>query len=331
MINRLEIRNWQSLTNVNLDLGALTAIVGPSSSGKTALMRAIRALASNVRGGGSITSGAKTSVITAYTDTHKVTWQRGINDGGKYILTELATGREDTYTKLAGAVPEPITAALHIAPAPAAGTSLNISSQFDPPFLLRDSGASVARLLGTLTNVSRILAAVQEANRRRVAAMSTLRVREADLATTLERAQNFLTLPTRLAARERADAHVDAAERIQDQIARLHTLVDALTVAEGVLARASERSNLPDDGGMNTAAQRLATYRHRVQDWIGANNALAAAVERANREVEAERQAQADLDDALAAAGRCPTCGQRVDPFTRAARDLFPPETLSRS
>jgi energy-coupling factor transporter ATP-binding protein EcfA2 len=318
MIHRLEIRNWQSLVNVDLDLGALTAIVGPTSCGKTALMRAVKALASNVRGGGSITSGAKAAAITAHTADHKITWQRGVTDGGRYVLADLHTGREETYTKLAGSVPEPITQALHIAPAPTTGTSLNIASQFEPPFLLRESGANVARLLGTLTNVSRILAAVQEANRRRHALMSTLKVREGDLADKLQRAQHFATLTARLAAREQAERHVDTTERLLNQINRLTALIDIITIADGVLSRAAARPPLPDDTAVHAAAQRLASYTQQVRAWVTANNAVAEAAQRVQAAEQAETDAQHVLDEALAAAGRCPTCGQRVDPFTRA-------------
>ncbi len=328
MINRLEIRNWQSLVKVDLNLGALTAIVGPSSCGKTAVMRAIRALASNVRGGGSITSGAKTSAITAHTETHKVTWQRGVNDGGRYVVADLRSGHEDTFTKLAGAVPSLVTDVLHIAPAPTAYAApsavsalslLNIDTQFGPPFLLTESGASVARLLGTLTNVSRILAAVQEANRRRVAAMSTLRVREGDLTTTIERAEQFRTLPARLAARERAEAHADSADRLLAQVSRLGTIVDTLAIAEATLSRSAQRPPLPDDTALWVAVDSLNTYQQRIRTWVSANNAVAVAADHARLAEQAEQDAQRALDEALAIAGWCPTCGQTVPAHSHGA------------
>lgn len=313
MINRLEIRNWQSLVKVDITLGQLTAIVGPSSCGKTALMRALRALASNTRGGGSITSGAKTAAVTAHTETHKVTWQRGINDGGKYILTDTRTGTDETYTKLAGAVPDAITAALRIAPAPTAGTSLNIAGQFEAPFLLTESGAAVARLLGQLTNVSTILSAVQEANRRRLAFNQALKIREADLAEKVRLAQDFVTLPARLTARTRAESHADNAERLLARVDRLRGLVDSLTIAEGVLARAAQRQVLPDDARVRVAVDQLSTYKTHLRAWVSANNLAAATTERAQIAAQAEVAAQRSLDEALATAGYCPTCGRVVE------------------
>lgn len=313
MINRVEIRNWQSLVKVDLPLGQFTAIVGRSSCGKTALVRALTALASNTRGAGSITSGARTSIITAYTDTHKITWQRSVSDGGRYILTDTKTGKEDTYTKLAGAVPPQITAALHIAPAPTAGVSLNIAPQFQPPFLLTESGAAVARLLGQLTNVSTILTAVQEAHRRRQALQQTLKLRESDLADKLSRAQAFLTLPDRLEARTRAEQHGERAERLQSQIARLHYLFEKLTVADGVLARAAQRPPVPDDTAIRAAADRLALYKAHIRTWIAANAAVDQAASRASALEQAELDAQQALDEALQTAGYCPTCGRVVE------------------
>lgn len=311
MINRLEIRNWQSLVKVDLDLGQFTVIVGESSCGKTALMRAIKALASNVRGSSSITVGAKATAITARTANHVVTLQRSTTDGGRYVITDVQTGKDDTYTKLAGAVPPAVTAALGIAPA-VNGLSLNVAGQFEPPYLLRESGAAIARLLGDLTNVSTILRAVQEANRRKNAELASLRLREQDLKDKLERAKAFVTLRGRLDARARAEAHAETANSLTAQITALRGLVETLAVAEGVLARSAVRPSVPDDTPVRAAVERLSAYKTQLQDWVNANNQVANTRQRAVLAAQAETAASQALDQALAAAGYCPTCGQKV-------------------
>lgn len=312
MIERIVVRNWQSLRFVDLQLGALTVILGESNSGKTALLRALRAIATNVRGTSAITRGEKACAITVHTGAHVVTLERSAGEGGLYRIVDAATGAEDVYTKLGGAVPAAVTAALGLLPA-TAPASLNFAGQFDPPFLLDDTGAAVARVVGALTKVDIILRAGSEANRRRLSLMSTLRTREADLAAKMARAQELaVTLPARVAARKQAEAHEQGATAVAGRVERLRALVDGLAVVESVLARTAQAPLVPDDTDMRAAAVRLARFKALVRGWATATNAHTAAANAAHLAEAAEAGAQTALEQALAAAGYCPVCNQRV-------------------
>lgn len=310
MITRVTIRHFQSLVDVDLELGPLTIIEGRSSSGKSALMRAIRAAASNVRGPAVITRGTTDMAITVHTDTHLITLARGHNDGGRYHIVERATGKEQTYTKLGGAVPAAVTAALRIAPAGAA--SLNFAGQHDGPYMLQDSGAAVARTLGELTNVSTILRAVQEANRRRLERRGVLHTREQDLAERHRQAAAYATLPARLAARTEAERVAVVAQEADARRTRLHGLTQRLAVAQAVLDRAAAAPPVPDDQPLQAAAARLADFQTLVRRLVATNNAVAGATNAAQLAETAETQAHEALHAALTAAGTCPTCGQAV-------------------
>jgi exonuclease SbcC len=309
VIERLDIHNWQSLRSVELELGRLTVIVGPSSSGKTALMRAVRALASNVRGAGSITRGQKACAVTARTGEQQITLERS-ETAGCYRLVDLASGQERTYTKLAGAVPEPVTAALGIDPIPTNGTSLHFAGQFDRPYLLDDSGATVARVLGELTNVTRLFDAVREANRRRNAQAATLRVREADLADLQQRAAAFASHPHRLAVCDRAEQLADHTQTLAGRVERLRVALSTLDIADAALARTEHPAPVPTDDAVQAAAGRLASYRTLVRTWVSANHAITAATAAVQQTTQAEADGHHQLHAALQAAGTCPTCGR---------------------
>ena len=47
MLERLEVKDYQSLADIDIPLGRFTVIVGPSGNGKSALIRALRALWEN--------------------------------------------------------------------------------------------------------------------------------------------------------------------------------------------------------------------------------------------------------------------------------------------
>lgn len=316
MINRVLVRNWQSLVKVDLELGRFTVIVGPSSSGKSALMRALRAIASNVSGTDKITRGQKSAAISVQTDDHLVTLEHGrfSNDtapGWYYRLLPYG-GTEERYTKLNRAVPQEITKALRIDPVPTKGASINFAGQHDAPFLLLDSGANVARTLGELTNVDRIFEAGREALRRRNAASSTLKTREADLAALIADAKQYAGLPRRLSAVQSAERAAEKAAALVDQARRLRDALDRLEIAQGVLERSAALPALPSFQAVEEAQLRLSDLRTLLRSWADrSHNAIVWDREATKQATEVQRL-ERELHEALVAAGTCPTCDRAM-------------------
>ena len=311
MITEVVIRNWQSLRAVDLPLGRFTVIVGPSSSGKSALMRAFRAIASNATGTHAITRGATAAAITVRTDNGSVTleyargaWRYRLVDGKK----------EAEYTKLNRAVPDAVTAALRINPVPTGGTSLNFASQFDKPFLLTESGSVVARQLGELTNVDTIYGAVREANRRKSTAGTTLKTRTADLERVSAETATFADLPTRIAVCDRAERRVEYAAQLCDTITRLKAAIDTLEVAEHVLSRTVELPALPDITEAVQANTRLAHFTDLLRQSVTAASQYARRDKDVAQAIDHEHAVADEHRRILVTLGTCPTCGQAVMP-----------------
>lgn len=300
-LNRLAVRNFQSLRQVDIDLGAFTVIVGPSSSGKSALIRAFRALASNVRGSDVITRGQKAMSITARTDSGVVSLERS-DRSSAYRLTG-DDGQGQAFTKLGGEVPAAVTEALRLDPA--AG-SINFANQFDKPFLLDESGAAVARELGELTQVTRIFEAVRQANRVRTAAAAQLRTRRADLETVKTKLASFAGLGDRLMELTGLERRNDERHQLEARIGRLRSRKDRLRQFEQALASYCPLE-VPEGAGallyQLRAAQDLQMYLHRLKD---EQQRVAAATEQA----AIQEREMAELTREVTASGKCPTCGQ---------------------
>lgn len=312
MIRRFTVTNFQSLRDVDLPLGPLTVIVGPSNSGKSALIRAMRALASNVRGSDVVTRGAKTMRITAQTDGHEVTLTRTGTTGAYQIRELSADGEPDSYTKLAGGVPAAVTRALRIDPVPAGGASLSVAGQLDPPYLLGDSGATVARVLGELTKVDTIFEAVRTANKVRLAASGTLKMRKADLESIQIRLKDFAGLVDRLRAVERAEKTLAEAESRQVELDRLDKALRTLQLAETTLQKASNLPSVPSLDPLNLALSRYLDLKAAIEGLVAKTNRLRTAQIDANAAEGAESELATALDGALKELGVCPTCGQAV-------------------
>jgi len=317
MLRKLEIENYQSLRKLSLVLGRLTVITGPSSSGKTAAIRALRMLAFNARGTSYISRGQKSCRVALELDgigdadhPDRVELTRSARGGGDAYCTERMADRRHScgagmkYTKLGGQVPPQVSGMLRLAP-------LNFADQFDRPFLLDSSGGEVARTLGSLTNVIMIFRAGQEAGRRKLALSAELKARRAGLAALQERAQQFAGLAGRQAAVSEAESALasmgDAAARAQ----RLRELTAALGAAQAQAAAVTV-PEVPDAGPMLAAAARSARLCALVAGHAGAHRQLAAAGQALASARADSAEAAALLRTLLEEAGYCPVCGQEV-------------------
>lgn len=246
-ITRLHVKDFQSLASVDLELQALTVIVGPSSCGKSALIRALKTLTANARGSSFVSTWATKTTITVdladqvsdpicepdvgiitdgYAPRGSLSLTRSAKTGNDaYTLTPAPTTTNLTpepsvYTKLAGATPEEVTQFLQIGTTPDS-LSLHFASQFDRPYLLADSPAEVARTFAHLTNVSVIFAAAREANRSRLAASSLLKTRTNDLIPITAQIPAIRHLQSQRTHLQAAEASLLQASALQDQIKNL--------------------------------------------------------------------------------------------------------------
>lgn len=315
-LRSLSIRNFQSLRDVSLDLAPFTVIVGPSSSGKSALTRAIKTLTSNRRGTDFITQGENTCTIEATTPTGTVTLTRSPStapQANAYVLTPSpdspASPAPTTYTKLGGETPEDVSRFLGIP----ANSTLHFAGQFDKPFLLDETGSEVARTLGALTNVSVILDGAKEANRRKLQAAATKKLRDQDLEAVRSRIPEFVSLKDQAAALVAAEEALSTAQKLSADLARIDASLGAIEVLERALPSMREQAHLdvPDDAAITEAHNA----HQKLSQLLSGISTLVPAVRAAESNLAA---AEADLADVEAEHSRMiEQIGADVSSFVR--------------
>lgn len=310
MLQSVKIRNFQSLKDLTLELGPLTVVVGDSSSGKTALIRALRMLVHNERGSWFVTNGETTSLVSASDNDTAVTLEKGVNCSGEYrVFKELEEGpTEKTFTKLAGSVPTEVSEALGIFP-----NGPHFAFQFDPPFLLKESGSAVAVTLGSLTGVSRIFEAVREANRRRLAATSLIKTRNGDLEQVESRLQQFGDLGSRRTSLEHAEASYQGFVHLRKRSFYLKELLESLTGAKRSLSEVVVPT-LPDFSELEDLSRRRVQLRGLLAEIESAMRENSAASSRKLTAQKEQGLAETAYHEELRKAGRCPTCLQAITP-----------------
>jgi len=156
-IRRLHIENFQSHKNLTLDFSdGLNVIVGPSDSGKTAVIRALRwCLFNEPRGVDFIRMGESAASVEVTFDDDMMLRRERSNKVNRYVL-RLPDGEEQTYDRFGNDVPPEILAAHGIRAIevdPERSEVLNIASQLEGPFLLSAPGPTKARAIGKISGV----------------------------------------------------------------------------------------------------------------------------------------------------------------------------------
>lgn len=321
MIREIKVSNLQSLRKMTVSLGRFTVITGPTGTGKSAFIRAVQLLAFNARGVQHMLShGEKTCTVSATGDEIELTgldddwWQAEISRGGKNAYT--LSWREGpgpngkngaTFTKLAGTVPEQVTGTLRL-------SEVNFAGQHDMPFLLKETGSEVARVLGKLTNVTLLYKAAQEANRRRLASAAQLKTRQADLAALRQQVAQYVTLPSELQAVEAAEAAIVRVLGLERQAARLQDMTTVIARAQATRDMLADQV-FPEPPALDQL-EALVLKRSRLQGLAAEHDdAFMTARSKLQAELDAqegESAARMELSAYLAKWSVCPTCGQPV-------------------
>jgi DNA repair exonuclease SbcCD ATPase subunit len=317
VLRRLEIRNFQSLERVDIPLGLFTVITGPTSAGKSAVIRAVRLLARNARGTDYITWGASSCSVAAGDGrmVARITRSRARGRDAYHLAhlvpTPVSGGHGWTaakYTKLNGQVPPQVTEALALG-------DLNFAGQFDMPYLLDVAGTGLARELGELTNVSMVLAAASEANRRRKQFERDLKAAVERRDALMEQAQAFAGLPGRRKAAAAAEEELGRLLEASASLERLRALTARLRAAETAAAEAAAeaaRRAPPSIADLEDLARRAVLLEALLRRLREAEDAALELAVVARAEQDGVGAAHAALHDALKALGECPTCGSII-------------------
>lgn len=148
MIQSLHIKNFQSHKNTNLNFHpGVNVIIGNSDTGKSAILRSLSWVIRNKIDDKSFRShwGGKTDVEIVFSDGNHIS--RTQDKDNCYYWSNSETDEE--YKAFRSDIPEDVTNVLNM-------DILNMSYQFDPPFLLSDSPGEVAKTLNKIADLTDI-------------------------------------------------------------------------------------------------------------------------------------------------------------------------------
>lgn len=226
MIENISVQDFQSIESGKVDLGKFTVFTGPSSSGKSAFLRALHGLTRNSFNPSQVRLGQSVTTVSAIVDGRKVEAIRG-KSKSTYKLDD------EEYTKAGRAVPEDVETVLSMPLV--ADLESSFATQFDKPYLIADPGSTGAKVLGTLTNVSVLHDGMREANRRKLSINAEIKVRKADLEADNAEVEQYLDLPILEESISKAEDALIRIQYIQRDATEVDSLVDTVSLRNRTL------------------------------------------------------------------------------------------------
>lgn len=281
---QVEIKNFQAIDDLKLAVEGFTALVGRSNIGKSSVVRALKCALSGSSGSDFVrhdartcprlVGGAKTckcfaSVKLTFGEGQALLWEKGARGINRYTVWK--DGVESVYDRVGQNIDLPEFLDGQFAPVKLGPNEslLQVSSQFDPPFLLDLSGPAVAGILsdiGQLDDINQALAAVSKDRR---AAMSTRKVRETDIASLTQRLDVYAGLDAHLQAVKAAQEAGRVLEAVSGRLRLAERLITDVTESAKVLRRVSAAAEAkpPDPALFQAPAKRLGLAGAFIAGW----------------------------------------------------------------
>jgi exonuclease SbcC len=297
MIKSLTIRNFQSHKDTTFGFSpGVNLIVGQSDSGKTAIIRALRWLATNRPSGDNFRSswGGDTSVSVKVDET---TIQRLKGKINCYYIKDY-----EPWTALGTEVPEKVIQALNT-------NELSWQSQMDPPFLLSASPGEVARTLNEVADLDKIDSTLANINR-------MARDNRSELMTTAEHKRD---LEISLSAFKGLDERMKKIAQLKEMNRKTELLEEMFTNGEDMLEEIEQKNkqlaavkDMTDaEAELNLLMDMVGQIR-QVEDMIDKMEKQRGDIDicKSNLQVMTDRLERLEKIWKEKSRGQCPLCGR---------------------
>ncbi|TXK63676.1 AAA family ATPase [Bacillus subtilis] len=242
-ISRVQLKGFQSHVDSDIRLGSgLNVITGPSDSGKTAVLRAVRWVAFNEPAGEAFLNRAVGETEVSITlETGQVITKRRRKGKTSYLLQQNEEEEGSLFEK--SEVPEEVKAILGIRKETFGDfeTTLNFAYQLDAPFLISETASAGAKVLGKLAGTAAVDMAVKSVNKDTIAARNERSRATQDIEKINGELLKFAGVDEAKEQLELAQYVLDEAERKIERLSELKGLLETYGYQSQLLKSAKEK------------------------------------------------------------------------------------------
>ena len=287
MFTKVELKNFQSHTKSLFEFDAgVNAIIGPSDSGKTAILRALRWVIWNRPLGDAFRSdwGGNTSVTIEVPGNVITRWKH--DNGHGYTIN----GRKLTAIKTD--VPEDVVNILNI-------DEINLQQQFDRPFLLDSSAGEVAAHFNKIAHLDIIDATMRTLASWQRKLNQDVQVYESKIDEYEHAVQQFAFIPNMEKQIVKAEKYQSRIDKLDKEITALTRVIDELEEIDLQMEELTPILKLED------SVKEYLTLREEKISMETSRNALSSLVSELNisfdvlKELEALPTKETDVNEAI--------------------------------
>lgn len=230
----IEIKGFQSIEKVTLQVEGFTAIVGRSNIGKSAIVRALKCALTNSSGTAFVRHTAHCARATRGTKSCKCQASVHIKMEGFDLLWEKGdainqyTFNGNVYANPGPGIPDFLVGS-GLSPVKVGDSigSIQIAEQFYPIFLLNQSGPAIAEAISDVARLARINTATRLVEKDRKEAVATRKIRAKDAELLRVRLQGYARLEEAL----QMVGDVEQQDRLLGEMERLIELLSGYELA----------------------------------------------------------------------------------------------------
>lgn len=292
MIKKVNIHAFQCWEEQTLDFhNGVNIIAGTSDNGKSALLRAIIwCLTNRPLGKSFVTNGCKEGECAVEIEFDDCVVERQLGKDGGYTLDG------EKYKAVGKQVPDDVASAMNIQP-------VNIQQQHDPPFLLSESSAEVARRLNEVADLQLIDLSLSNAKKAVTNTTKAIERTESNAAKYRVDLEEYEDLDELLEELEELEELDKKRKKVSQGVA---VLKDSVSKYQDAHKRIKEIGSIPD----LSKAEKLQKKIDDVSSTADELEELIEAVEKQHRICKDRKQELAELKEQMP--DICPECGQEI-------------------
>ena len=307
MLESIRIRNFQSIKKADLQPGKFSIIIGESDLGKSAIVRAIRALVYNQSGQSFITHGESKAGVGLKFDDVEVGWIKG--ESSTYKMGDLV------FDKTGRSLPSEVAEELRMGEIVVGNLSfdVNIHNQLDRPFLVMETAPARAKILGELSGTNLIYLAIQSLRKDEQQDKKLRTTRIGDLEKAQEELESFKGLVDRQTMLVKIKRKIDNLKKLDERCQLIEQWRSSLLAHQDNLKiseiRSEKASQILDKvNSLIEKYQRVAT----LESTLGKLYAIIARVADLEKDAVLTLEEFRSIEEELSSLDQCPTCRQPI-------------------
>ncbi len=222
---KVSVKDFQSIEKLELDISGFTCVTGPTNIGKSAIIRAVSSAILNKSVVGSVRKGKKFCTV----EVDGLKWEKGERVGRYWVPGEVDESGNPKPRDGIGQGQTEVTELMGFRSVKVGDKYINpwLATQFDPIFLMQDSGPAVTDFISDITHLKVLQDAIVHCTRNRQRLLTTVKDREEELSRATAKEAALDGLDNLMRAERDLVQQLESLEEYGRAIARLRKLIAA--------------------------------------------------------------------------------------------------------